>query len=211
MLPFPGDSRIGELLLPYGVEADQDLCRGIRAYATLLAQWNSKVALTTITDPEEVIRFHFGESMFAVSKLDIREGRLADIGTGPGFPGIPIRMVLPHLELTLVESNQKKAAFLSEVVRTLALKNVSIARKRVEDLRDPERYIFDFVTARALGNYQRFLEWSQAHISQAGRVILWLGSEEASKIEQKSTWRWQSPVSIPQSRSRVLLDGRHSW
>jgi 16S rRNA (guanine527-N7)-methyltransferase len=209
MLPFPANSRIRELLLPYGVEADVALCDSVRSYATLLAQWNSKVSLTTVTDPEQVIRFHFGESIFAVSKLDIREGRLADIGTGPGFPGIPIRMVLPRVELTLVESNQKKAAFLSEVVRTLALKNVSIVRKRLEDLRDPEIYMFDFVTARALGNYEGFLEWSRTHIPDLGRVILWLGSEEASKIGQESRWRWHGPVPIPRSRSRVLLDGRH--
>jgi 16S rRNA (guanine527-N7)-methyltransferase len=208
MKSFPSNTAIQNILLPYGIAASDGIATAIRTYAELLARWNSRVALTTVSEPEEVIRFHFGESMFAVSKLDIREGRLADIGTGAGFPGIPIRMVSEGIHLTLVEANQKKAAFLSEGARILSLSGVEVIRSRMEDLRDPERYTFDFVTARALGSYDELLRWAELHLRADGRLILWLGADEAKKISKASGWKWQQPISIPETKARVLLLGQ---
>ena len=201
-------SRIQEILAPYEITADESLCVAIRVYIAMLAQWNCKVALTAMTDPVEVLRFHFGESLFAVSRMDICKGRLADIGTGPGFPGIPIRMVCPQLELLLVESNSKKAAFLSEVVRKLDLSGVSVIRKRMEEIGERETGKLDCVTARALGGYEDLLEWAKSRLSPRGRVIFWLGNEESAGISSIGGWNWEEPIKIPDSRSRFLLSAR---
>jgi 16S rRNA (guanine527-N7)-methyltransferase len=199
------NSQLKDILAPYGVDADDCLCEKIREYMATLAQWNSKVSLTTHTDPVEVLRFHFGESFFAVSKLDISKGRLADIGTGAGFPGIPIRMVCPALELLLIESNLKKAAFLSEVLRKMEISGSSVIRKRMGEVAANEAKEIDFVTARALGNYEDLLEWSRIHLSASGRVILWLGAAESAELSSLSGWIWDDPIKIPGSRSRFLV------
>lgn len=198
--------RIREALLPYGVSADPELCHGIRIYTETLLRWNEKVSLTTVTDPDEILRFHFGESFFAVSVAGITDGRVADIGTGAGFPGIPIRMVRRGVTLTLVEAIAKKAAFLGEILRNLAISDASIIRCRMEEL--PENLSsFNLVTARALGNYEELLRWSKARISQNGSIMLLLGDSDAAKISKDRTWVWREPVQVPQSRSRLVLIG----
>lgn len=201
------DERLGQLLDPYGVTTNHRLCERIRNYTATLLKWNEKIALTTIRDVDDIVRFHFGESMFAVSKLNISKGRLADIGSGAGFPGIPIRMVATDLQLTLIESNKKKAAFLCEIVRVLDLAGVDILPMRMEQATGTDRNRFDFVTARAIGNYEALLQWSRQQLYPGGMLILWLGSEEIRKMSVARYWNWRDPVAIPGSRSRFLLAG----
>src|SRR5271170_4191015 len=144
----------------YGITASARLCDQIRMYIDLLLRWNQKTSLTTVTDPEQVLRFHFGESLLAVAAVPIRHGRLADVGSGAGFPAVPIRMVSDDLSVILIESNQKKATFLAEVVRELQLQNVEVRRCRMEDVNLSDTRV-DFLTARALGIDEDFLNWSR--------------------------------------------------
>jgi 16S rRNA (guanine527-N7)-methyltransferase len=200
------DHTIQEALTPYGVNASDLLCGQIRTYIDLLLRWNQKTSLTTVTDPMEILRFHFGESLFAVGSVPIRHGRLADVGSGAGFPAVPIRMVSEGLSAILIESNQKKATFLSEVLRELDLNNVEVRRSRMDDVRLAEDKV-DFVTARALGIDDDFLEWSLGAVNSNGSVVLWLGSSDAIGISQKAGWKWSGPLRIPQSDRRVILRG----
>jgi 16S rRNA (guanine527-N7)-methyltransferase len=193
-------------LKPYGVTASDLLCDQIRTYIDLLLRWNQKTSLTTITDPAEILRFHFGESLFAAGTVPIRHGRLADVGSGAGFPAVPIRMVSESLGVILVESNQKKATFLAEVVRELYLKNVDVHRSRMNDV-DLTQEKVDFVSARALGIDDDFLKWSQSALNSDGSVVLWLGAADASGISQNAGWKWSDPIRIPQSDRRVILRG----
>ena len=201
------DERIGELLSPYGIDSGPSLCAMVRQYTETLLRWNRTVSLTTVTHPEEIVRFHFGESFFGVRAAAINKGRLADIGTGAGFPGIPIRMASSDIDLTLVEPNTKKSVFVSEVVRQLGLSNVTVTHKRVEEAFDEDTKAFDFVTARALGSYKNLLRRSKPRLQPGGRLILWLGAEQTSLISSISDWRWHDPVQIPGSRARFLLCG----
>jgi 16S rRNA (guanine527-N7)-methyltransferase len=200
------NSQIESLLRQYGVPIGPDLADKIRAYSALLLKWNRTISLTTVTDPVEVIKFHFGESLFAASQLDFRESRLADVGSGAGFPGIPLAMAVPDLQVTLIESNSKKCAFLAEVVRELRLTNIEVLRDRMENT-DSSKSPFDLVAARALGHHDELLAWAKENLSAAGRVVLWLGEEDSRELARKTSWTWQEPALIPGSERRYLLVG----
>ena len=200
------DSRISKALLPYGVSPDPNLCQRIRAYISFLLRWNARISLTTVTNPDEILKFHFGESFLAASIVPIQFGRLADVGSGAGFPGIPLAMISPKLQVTLIESNAKKCAFLSEVIRHLALDNVEVARSRMEEV-GPNLRGLDFITARALGHHLHLFAWAQSTLSKSGKLVLWVGDRDVQEISRSPNWSWQAPVRIPGSRSRVLLLG----
>jgi 16S rRNA (guanine527-N7)-methyltransferase len=144
--------------------------------------------------------------MFASPAIAKRNGRLADVGSGAGFPGVPLKLLVPTLDIVLIEPNSKKAAFLAEVVRELKLKGVEVYRGRFDSLTTVDSG-FDYVTARALGMHQDLVEWSRAAISIEGSLILWLGDEDAAQISSQKSWRWNKPILIPGSHSRVLLVG----
>ena len=205
-MPELSNSQIHRLLIPYQVDADDHLCDGIRRYIALLLKWNQRVALTTVTDPEQIVRFHFGESIFAASAVPIRDGRLADVGSGPGFPSIPISMVNTSLNVVSIESNLKKSTFQSEVIRSLGLTNVALYRGRMEDY-DPSSLRFDFISARALGMFDELLAWSRNSLSEIGNVVLWLGEADVERLNRDQTWAWLEPIKIPDSDRRFLLVG----
>jgi 16S rRNA (guanine527-N7)-methyltransferase len=200
------DNAIVSNLREYGVAATPALCLAIQKYISILLRWNEKIALTTITDPLDIIRIHFGESMFGAAAVPIKEGRLADVGTGAGFPGLPLKLLLPSLDLVLIESNAKKASFLSECIRELKLTGVEVYRSRFEDIKSPESR-FDFVTARALGGYSEFVAWSQKRLARGGVLVLWVGERDAVEVRKTSNLSWRAPVPITGSDRRVLLIG----
>ena len=202
-------AQISNALKPYGVTPSVDLIRGIRTYIELLLKWNRSISLTTVTDIEQILRFHFGESLFALSMLPVGKSRLADVGAGAGFPGIPLAMASPNLTVTLIESNAKKYAFLNEVIRELRLRNVTALHSRMEEVKAPGQD-FDIVTARALGKFENLLRWAQEGLARDGRIALWLGSEGATGISADSRWKWNPPVPIPRSQRRYILIGSPS-
>src|SRR6266852_9424634 len=106
----------------------------IQQYTKLLWAWNEKVNLTAIRDPLEILYRHFCESMFGARLLPLENCRLADVGSGGGFPGIPLKIVRPDLQVFLIESNLKKATFLAEVVRDLHLTDIRVRAGRFEEL-----------------------------------------------------------------------------
>lgn len=198
---------IDKILREYGVTALTPSVRtGIQKYVSLLLRWNQRISLTTITDPLDIIRLHFAESMFAGSAVPISNGRLADVGAGAGFPGLPLKLLVPSLNLVLVEPNTKKASFLAECVRELNLTGVEVQRSRFEDLvtTGPR---FDFITARALGGYAELVEWAERQLAPRGSLVLWLGERYADEIQIGSSLEWRSPIPIPHSERRVLLVG----
>jgi 16S rRNA (guanine527-N7)-methyltransferase len=200
------DESIASNLQNYGVAATPELCLAIQKYISVLLRWNEKIALTAITDPLQIVRLHFGESMFGASAVPIKEGRLADVGTGAGFPGLPLKLLLPSLYLVLIESNAKKASFLSECIRELNLPGVEVYRGRFEDIRAEQNRV-DFVTARALGGYSNLLTWSHRQLTPKGALVLWLGERDAMEIRKSSNFSWRAPVPIAGSDRRVLLIG----
>jgi 16S rRNA (guanine527-N7)-methyltransferase len=205
------DEQIAQVLAIYDFEVTSRLCHQIRAYANLLLRWNRRISLTTITEPLEILRLHFGESFLAVPAVPVRHGRLADVGSGAGFPAIPIRMASPDIALTLIESNHKKAAFLAEIVRELDLSNVQIHSGSMEEWMD-KTLDFDFITARGIAIDRAFLLWSGGHLKSDGKLVFWLGRQASEELSLVSSWRWRDPIRIPQTQQRVILVGsRHNW
>lgn len=193
-------------LLPYGFSPSEAQCDAIRAYISMLLRWNEKVSLTTVVDPVEILRFHFGESLLAVTSVPVRNGRLADVGSGAGFPGIALHLAVPNLATVLIESNAKKATFLSEVVRELKLSGVEVLRRRMEDVPEDLRRL-DFVTARALGSLALLKYWARSRLSAKGKLVLWLGEDDSKAVSADISWSWSDPVHIPSSERRYILAG----
>lgn len=200
---------IKKTLAEYQFSCSEEVCNSIRVYISLLQRWNQRFSLTSVTSPTEILRFHFGESIFAASVVPILRGRLADVGTGAGFPGLPLRLVRPDVDLVLIESNSKKAAFLAEVVRELQLDRVHVFRGRMNELADSESG-FDFVAARAIGKYRELLTWAQGRLSDIGKVVLWLGKEDVEAFSEVSGWNWHQSQRIPGSMNRFILVGSRS-
>jgi len=183
---------------------DQVTC--IQQYTRILRRWNEKLNLTAIKDPLEILHRHFCESMYATVAVPINSGRLADIGSGPGFPGLPLKILRPELQLVLVESNIKKGTFLAEVIRELGLLNARVLISRYEELGE-ELAPLDFVCSRAVGEFGPFLDWAASDRVSAGRVILWIGGRDLDEARKSVQWDWQEPIPVPQSLRRYLLVG----
>jgi 16S rRNA (guanine527-N7)-methyltransferase len=198
--------QIRSILESFELTAADPLCEQIRTYIDLLLRWNRRISLTAIESPEEIVRTHFAESLLATKAVPNLHGRLADVGTGAGFPGLPLRMYMPDLQLTLIEPNAKKCAFLAEVVRTLELDNAEIIQRRYEDVRKPDPP-FDIVTARALGQFQEFAEWAESVVAPGGLVMVWTGPDGKSELERKKSWKWPAPYAIPGSKHRLIVVG----
>lgn len=204
------DDEIVGCLSDYGVHASALQCEKIRAYVTLLLKWNRTISLTSVKKEAEILRFHFGESVFALPAVSGIHGRLADVGTGAGFPGIPLRIFDEHIDLLLIESNAKKCAFLNEAVRELGLDGTHVLRARYGDESESLRASLEIVVSRALGGYAGLLSWSSEVLAPAGKVILWLGEEDAQQVGLTRGWLWQPEIPIPGARRRVLLTGSPS-
>lgn len=200
------DELIASAISPFGVAVDPILGEQIRTFTRLLLVWNEKVRLTGIEEPREILERHFGESFFGARGVPISDGRLADVGTGAGFPGLAIKLLVPQLEITLIESNNRKAAFLGEVVRRLKLSAVRIEARRFEELSGPAGQ-FDYICSRALGNVEKLLKWSAKALVGNGKLMLWLGQKDAQEISSHPGWMWSEPVPIPLSKQRVVLVG----
>jgi len=179
----------------------------ILAYMALLLKWNKTINLTAVTEPREIISRHFAESILATKIVDLSHGRLADIGPGAGFPALALSIFSPELNVTLVESNARKCAFLKEVARSLGLDRVTVLHRRLQ-FSDPVGELFDFITARALGDYDSFLPWARSSLSSNGYLILWLGISEAERLARDETFAWQPLYPVQGTSGRVILAGR---
>jgi 16S rRNA (guanine527-N7)-methyltransferase len=178
----------------------------IQQFIKLLLTWNEKINLTAIRDPLEILYRHFCESMYAAVAVPVENGRLADVGSGGGFPGIPLKILLPDLHVFLIESNVKKATFLAEVVRELGLTDARVLVSRYEELGE-EVAPLDFVCSRALGEFPSFMEWAGSDRIAAKQAILWIGERDLKDIQRIRDWEWREPIQVPQSLRRLLLVG----
>ena len=193
------------LLRPFATLDENQLNKTL-IYINLLLKWNSRVNLTAVRRPEEIVTRHFGESFFvAAHLLAPDESRsVIDLGSGAGFPGIPLAMLRPHAQVALIEAHSKKAAFLNEVIRTLNLNNAKVFNQR------GEKYPVsaEIVTMRAVEKFDISLELAARLVQPGGRLALMISQNQVSKAqESENGFVWSAPISIPGGHSRILLVG----
>ena len=171
------EERIAQLIAPYlgSAAVPAGMYAQLSAYLDLLIKWNARTNLTAIREPEEMVQRHFGESLFAGVQVGGRVGQdasLLDFGSGAGFPGLPIQILLPELRVTLAESQGKKASFLREAVRTLGL-GTEVWAGRVEampEVRGEPRQ-FDVVTLRAVDNMEQAMLEARRRVNPGGWLV----------------------------------------
>ena len=150
----------------------------------LLIEWNKKINLTAITEPNEIILKHFVDSL-TISKYISDGTRVVDVGTGAGFPGIPLKIYRQDIEITLLDSLQKRINFLDEVIKELNLEKIEIIHSRVEDFGKDKRYRekFDIATSRAVANLATLSEYLLPLVKVGGKVISMKGSLIEEELE----------------------------
>ena len=205
-ITVPSVAVIRRALTEFSLPAYDDQVLQIQQYIRILLTWNEKVNLTAIRDPLEILHRHFCESMYAADALSLEKGRLADVGSGGGFPGLALKIIRPGLQVFLVESNIKKVTFHAEVIRELGLKGAQVLARRYEELGE-EIAPLEHICSRALGEFPGFLEWARSEQIAAKQVILWIGARDLDEIQKISTWEWQEPIPVPHSLRRLLLVG----
>lgn len=141
-------------------------------YFAELKEWNKKINLTAITDEREIIIRHFLDSLTLAPFLT-HQKTLLDIGSGAGFPGIPLKIVLPHLEVTLMDSINKKVVFMKHIIRTLKLEQIEAVHTRGEDAAVIKKFgeRFDVVTSRAFAELGKFLEMAAPYTKKGGLLL----------------------------------------
>jgi 16S rRNA (guanine527-N7)-methyltransferase len=213
------EARIAELLEPFLSDNSRRTAvlspaqiRLISMYIDLLLRWNDRVNLTAIRAPEEIVTRHFGESIFAARRLfpqpEVEAGTTAhviDVGSGAGFPGLPVKIWAPHLRLTLIESNQKRATFLREVVRHLGLANVDVLGARAETYLGSRG---DVVMFRAVEQFESVLLHAAGLVRPGGCLAVMVGRSQFDQChELLPGFQWKDPIKLPISSNRCLIIG----
>jgi 16S rRNA (guanine527-N7)-methyltransferase len=208
-------ARINALLAPFlPVPLTLPQLDAVAAYLDLLLRWNARMNLTAVRDPESIITRHFGESLFTAATLFSADAsasaRVLDVGSGAGFPGLPLKIYCPQIRLTLIESQHKKATFLKEAIRTLRLDGVDVFCGRAEQFPTPTGATV--VTLRAVERFEQVLPVAASLLGESssagGRLALLIGAAQAPIARDLlPNFRWNDPVSVPESANRVILVG----
>ncbi len=236
-------ARIAALLEPFlhrplsPAQLDQ-----ISTYIDLLLRWNARINLTAIRNPEEIVPRHFGESLFLArhlfpganidtaadpSKLEAQTSKpvhVLDLGSGAGFPALPIKIWAPRIHLTMIEANHKKAAFLREAARALTLTNVDVIAERIALLasRLPAAPsvdqtvsqagisiskipcpVADVVTFRAVEKFTQILSLATKFLAPHARLALLISTPQLPELQNLPTMSWQT-INVPESQRKIL-------
>jgi len=209
----PAQQTFLEGLHQLGVKLTEQQLNQFLQYRQELLDWNTRINLTAISDPDEVLLKHFLDSLSLLLVYDAHHARLLDIGAGAGFPGLPLKIVRPHWQVVLLEATGKKVRFLQHMIEALQLKDVEAVHGRAEELAHKARYraSFDVVTARAVASLSTLLEYAAPFCRIGGQIILPKKGELAEELAQGKRaakqvgtgFKADIPVSLP-----GLEDGR---
>lgn len=156
----------------------------------MMVEWNKVMNLTGITEYGEVVEKHFIDSLSIVKIIDINEvSAIIDVGTGAGFPGIPLKIAFPHLKITLLDSLNKRIKFLNEVINETGLDNISTIHGRAEDFakQDEYREQFDLCVSRAVANLATLSEYCLPYVKVGGKFVSYKSGEIDEEVENSKT------------------------
>ena len=208
-------AHISDLLQPFlgGAPVSPQLLAQLQRYLSLLLRWNARMNLTAVRAPEQIVTRHFGESLYAAKYLQeagafgpVPTPTLSDVGAGAGFPGIPIKLFFPHLRLTLIEAQAKKAAFLREVIRLLDLADVEVYCGRAETW----GHGADVVTLRAVEKFHQVLPTVCRLVNPRGTICLLIGQDQLPQAQEiaGTEWMWSRESLVPGSEGRMVVSGK---
>jgi 16S rRNA (guanine527-N7)-methyltransferase len=198
--------RLNDLLEKAGLDPlDAEPSAKFEVYLSLFIRWNSKLNLSSVREEEEIISRHFIESIIVARSLPQQITTLLDFGSGGGLPGIPIALCRPEIVVMLAESQGKKAAFLQEAVRVLAIA-ARVHSDRAEALHEP----FDCVILRAVEKMPKAVAAAAKLVSPTGWLALMTTDGALADLQAAAgeEFRWDSPIRLPGSDSRILTLGR---
>lgn len=167
-----------------GITLNREMTEQFRMYQEILLDWNERMNLTTITDPEDIQNKHFLDSLTCVIPLDKETGKVIDIGTGAGFPGIPIKIAKPGLTVTLLDSLNKRIKFLDEVIARLNLVGINTVHGRAEECarNNEHREIYDYAFARAVAKLNVLSEYCLPYVKTGGLFISQKGIDYEQEV-----------------------------
>lgn len=166
-----------------GIEISQENAKQFYKYMKLLLEWNEKMNLTAITDPEEIILKHFVDSLTIMPYLS-NANTILDVGTGAGFPGLPLKILEDNKEFTLLDSLNKRITFLQTVISELELKNVQAIHGRAEEYISQKRESYDIVTSRAVAKLNVLIEYMLPFVKVGGRCICMKSFEIEGELKE---------------------------
>lgn len=156
-----------------GIVLNEDMAQSFKRYEVLLVEWNEKINLTAITNTKDIEEKHFLDSLTCLKAMGTSEGRVIDIGTGAGFPGIPIKIAQPQLNVTLLDSLKKRVNFLNDVIDKLGLQGISAVHDRAEELARNNLYReqYDYAFARAVARLNVLCEYCIPFVKPGGCFV----------------------------------------
>jgi len=179
-------NQLKEDALQFGVELNEKQLSQFQKYYEMLIEWNEKINLTAITEFEEVLKKHFLDSI-SIGRLisQNEEVSILDIGTGAGFPGIPIKIAFPCVKVTLLDSLNKRVNFLNEVIKELSLEGISALHGRAEDFAKKKemREQFDFCVSRAVANLSSLTEFCLPYVKVGGCFVSYKSEKAKEELE----------------------------
>lgn len=179
-------NQLKEDALLFGIKLSENQLSQFQKYYEMLIEWNEKINLTAITDFDEVLKKHFLDSI-AIGRLFSQKTEVSvlDIGTGAGFPGIPIKIAFPNTKVLLMDSLNKRVIFLNEVIKELSLENISAMHGRAEDYakKDLMREQFDLVVSRAVANLSSLSEFCLPYVKVSGKFISYKSEKAIEELE----------------------------
>ena len=186
MADFISKDLLKEKAALYGVELDDKALERFDIYARLLVEWNEKINLTAITEPDEIVIKHFVDSLSVFSAIEIPEGaRVIDVGTGAGFPGVAMLIARPDLDITLMDSTNKKLNVIRDILENMGLE-ANVVHKRAEEAGQSKdfRETYDFATARAVSNLRDLSEFCLPFVKVGGTFISMKSAKADEEIEE---------------------------
>jgi 16S rRNA (guanine527-N7)-methyltransferase len=207
------EERVRKFLAPFGLPLTSEEMKRLQVYLDLLLRWNTKINLTAIRSIEECVTRHFGESLYLVRFVEL-EGRLLDIGSGAGFPGLALKITSPNLQVTLLEPVGKKRAFLKEVARACEMDLVEVRPERLgefvrQQMGNEQRQRFDVATSRAVGGLAGLIPEVVECLEHDASLYLWLSHARREEVRRasKGLIAWNTPIPLPLAQQREIWRG----
>lgn len=179
-------SKIKSTFTYHNIPVSEQQCEQLSVFYTMLTEKNKVMNLTSITDEDEVIAKHFLDSCFLHKFYDLhRSVKICDIGTGAGFPGVPLKIVFPEIDITLVDSINKRLLFIDEVISVLGLENISLVHSRAEDFSHETEYreSYDLCVSRAVANLSTLSEYCLPTLKTNGLFVSYKSGEVEEEID----------------------------